>query len=563
MSPALPPSLDAVRTRYAAAGQDHVLAFYPTLAPALQQRLLAQLDQLDVERVNRVYTHAVATEARLLAEASSSSSSSSVAASTSALDDSYEPLPASVAASVLDSPVKTASWRTTGLQAIAKSQVCVLLMAGGQGTRLGSSAPKGCFDIGLPSGKSLFQYQAERIRRLEQVALDEASVEGGERPVITWFVMTSGPTRRDTEAFFNTHSFFGLKPENVIFFEQGACFRPFPGPLIRLRSTGTRRGLFADPFAMSHGPPPLAPPYSFLPGTLPCLSDSGKILLASPSELAVAPDGNGGLYSALLKPVSSTDDRTVMSIIKQRGIEYVHCYGVDNCLVRVADPTFVGYCIAQQAECGAKVVPKTEPTESVGVVARKGGAYGVVEYTELPQSKSNLREADGQLAFRAANIANHFYTTAFLDRVPSFEAEMAFHIARKKIPTVDLTSGELVKPANPNGMKLELFVFDVFPFTQKFAVLEVERREEFSPLKNGPGSTTDNQLTSRHDLLAQQQRWLGQAGATVEGAAVGELEVGPLVTYAGEGLGALRGVVLNKAGLLEGVAEQDVTRFLA
>lgn len=264
MSPAPPPSLDAVRTRYAAAGQDHVLAFYPTLEPALQQRLLAQLDQLDVERVNRVYTHAVATEARLLAEASSSSSSSAssgaqAAASTSASDDSYEPLPASIAASVLDSPEKTASWRSTGLQSIAKSQVCVLLMAGGQGTRLGSSAPKGCFDIGLPSGKSLFQYQAERIRRLEQVALDEAGVEGGQRPVITWFVMTSGPTRRDTEAFFNTHSFFGLEPENVVFFEQGAFFRPCPGPPLLSRSTGTRRGLFANPFAISHGLPPRDP----------------------------------------------------------------------------------------------------------------------------------------------------------------------------------------------------------------------------------------------------------------------------------------------------------------
>lgn len=297
-------------------------------------------------------------------------------------------------------------------------------------------------------------------------------------------------------------------------------------------------------------------------GTLPCLSDDGKIFLASPSELAVAPDGNGGLYSALLAPVSPSDPRSVLSIMRERQIEYVHCYGVDNCLVRVADPAFIGYNIALGAECGAKVVPKTEPTESVGVVARKGGAYGVVEYTELPPAKAALRHAaTGALAFRAANIANHFYTTAFLGQVESFEPLMAFHIARKKIPTVDLASGAPVKPATPNGMKLELFVFDVFPFTQQFAVLEVERAEEFSPLKNGPGTTTDNQQTSRADLLAQQRRWVERAGATVEGGAVGELEVGPLVSYAGEGLEALAGVVFTKGGVLEGLTAEHLARF--
>jgi UDP-N-acetylglucosamine/UDP-N-acetylgalactosamine diphosphorylase len=251
----------------------------------------------------------------------------------------------------------------------------------------------------------------------------------------------------------------------------------------------------------------------------------------------------------------------VLSIMKERGISYVHCYGVDNCLVRVADPTFIGYNLALEAECGAKVVPKTEPTESVGVVARKAGAYGVVEYTELPAAQAALRDADGQLAFRAANIANHFYSTAFLDRVASFEAQMAYHIARKKIPTVDLATGAPLKPATPNGMKLEMFVFDVFPFAERFAVLEVERAEEFSPLKNGPGSTTDNQQTSRADLLAQQRRWLERAGARVEGAAVGELELGPLVTYAGEGLEALDGVVFTKGGVLDGLAAEDLARF--
>ncbi|CED83573.1 UDP-N-acetylglucosamine pyrophosphorylase [Phaffia rhodozyma] len=463
-------SYESLRNLYQKAGQDHVFTFYDTLSPSDQTALLAQLEELDVERVNRIHAQALQAESKATIDPVSLTGSASDSTS-----DDFEPLPEANVASVLASPARTAGWRERGLKAIERSEVAVLLMAGGQGTRLGSTAPKGCFDIGLPAGKSLFQLQAERIRRLESLA--------GGQAVITWFVMTSAATRPDTEAYFKKNAFFGLKEKNVIFFQQGY---------------------------------------------LPCLTEDGKILLSSPSQVALAPDGNGGLYSALLRPVSPTDDRTVMSIIKDRKIKYIHGYGVDNCLVRVADPTFIGFGIDQQVECGAKVVPKTEPTESVGVVARKGGRFGVVEYTELPQAKSEQRDPDGKLSYRAANIVNHFYTTEFLDRIHSIEHLMAFHIARKKIPTVDLQSGKQIAPSSPNGMKLELFVFDVFPFTKELAVLEVERTEEFSPLKNGPGTSSDNAVTSRRDLLAQQKRWVEAVGGVVNA----EVEISPLISYA-------------------------------
>lgn len=240
--------------------------------------------------------------------------------------------------------------------------------------------------------------------------------------------------------------------------------------------------------------------------------------------------------------------------MRKNGIEHIHIYGVDNCLVRVADPVFIGVCIARGSEAGAKVVRKTIPTESVGVVARRGHAFGVVEYSELSKEKSELRTTDGQLAFRAGNIANHYFTLNFLERVEAMERKMAFHIARKKIPTVDLQSGEAVKPAEPNGMKLELFVFDVFPFTESLTVLEVDRAEEFSPLKNAPGSKTDGPETSRRDLLAQQKRWLVGNGAQV-GEEV-EVEVLPVVTYAGEGLEWVKGKKFAKSGVVG--AERDV-----
>jgi len=282
----------------------------------------------------------------------------------------------------------------------------------------------------------------------------------------------------------------------------------------------------------------------------------GKVLLETPSRVAVAPDGNGGLYAATRSPLSPGKSDTVLSDLAKRKVLYIHAYCVDNCLVRVADPVFLGYSIQKQADCAAKVVPKTQPTESVGVVAVRGNKFSVVEYSEISKEQAERRDsATGGLAFRAGNIANHFYTTTYLNRVESFEEDLAFHIARKKISHVDLETGNSVKPTKPNGMKLEMFVFDVFPYTERFAVLEVERNEEFSPLKNAPGTGSDDPESSRRDLLAQHKRFLENAGAQVRDNV--EIEISPLVSYAGEGLESVKGKVYTKSGLVEAVEELD------
>jgi UDP-N-acetylglucosamine/UDP-N-acetylgalactosamine diphosphorylase len=278
-------------------------------------------------------------------------------------------------------------------------------------------------------------------------------------------------------------------------------------------------------------------------------------MLSSTSSVGVAPDGNGGLYAALRRPLSADSPTTVLTDLRDRKIQYIHAYCVDNCLVKVADPVFVGCCIARHAAAGAKVVRKTVATESVGVLAKKGDTFSVVEYSELSKEKAEQRTADGQLAFRAANIANHFYTTKFLESVEAMERKMAFHIARKKIPTVDLATGEPVKPTEPNGMKLELFVFDVFPFTRSLCVLEVDRAEEFSPLKNAPGSKADCPETSRKHLLAQQLRWLQNAGASVKDEI--EVEVTPELSYGGEGLEFVKGKTFVKSGVLRKEADAE------
>ena len=196
-------AVENVRDRYQAAGQDHLFTFWSQLTDSERAALTRQLESIDVDRVNRVYTKATSSESN--------------ATGTTEL---IESLPAGASESVSASPTKAEEWQEIGLRAIANGQVGVLLMAGGQGTRLGSSAPKGCYDIGLPSHKSLFQYQAERVARLQTIAGTQFREPKGP-VVIPWYVMTSGPTRRETESFFEENNYFGLDAKNVIVFEQG------------------------------------------------------------------------------------------------------------------------------------------------------------------------------------------------------------------------------------------------------------------------------------------------------------------------------------------------------
>lgn len=295
-------------------------------------------------------------------------------------------------------------------------------------------------------------------------------------------------------------------------------------------------------------------PY-LIEGTLPCLTMEGKIMLDSTSSIATAPDGNGGLYTALREPISSTASDTVLSLLASRNIAYLHTYGVDNCLVRVGDPVFLGINIEQAQrnpshQAGVKTVKKIDAKESVGVVALKDGHWNVIEYSEIPSSLSQATDSSGQLLFRSANIVNHFYTTQFLaNDVPSFESKIPFHIARKKIPCINMDTGKLDKPSTPNGMKLELFIFDVFPFVDNLIVHEVERSAEFSPLKNASGTGVDDPQTSKRDLLKLQKSWLEKAGASVAESI--EVEVSPLVSYAGEGLEKARGASYEQSTNIE------------
>lgn len=374
------------------------------------------------------------------------------------------------------------SYRELGIQEISKGHVGVILLAGGQGTRIGVPYPKGMFKIGIPSDKSLFQIQAERILKLQSLAFDLTN----KKATITWFIMTSEHTMEPTKNFFSQNDYFGLQKENVLFFEQGV---------------------------------------------LPCFYFDGKIILDSKFQIAKAPDGNGGIYQALEK-------KGILDEMSKRSIKYVHVYSVDNILVKVADPVFIGFCVQSQSDCGVKVIEKKLPTEGLGVVCVADGKYKVLEYSEISQKTSELRDEDGKLVYRAGNICNHFFTTDFLNKISSqHESELKLHIAKKKIPYLD-AEGTRVKPEQPNGIKIEKFIFDVFEFCENLVVWEVERENDFSALKNSNAEKTENALTSCSALYNLHKRYIENAGGQVKPDSSGNIicEISPSVSYDGEGL---------------------------
>ncbi|KAK5149894.1 hypothetical protein LTR04_006926 [Oleoguttula sp. CCFEE 6159] len=478
--------LDELRKKYQATGQEQVFAFYDTLTSAAKATLYQQLVDFDPDYINKI------TEKALHPPKPESEDSK----------PKLEQLPATATSSVIDSEDEDLKqWHDSGLKLIADNEVAVVLMAGGQGTRLGSSDPKGCFDIGLPSHKSLFQLQAERIWKVQHLAHKKY---GKEEVIVPWYVMTSGPTRRPTEEFFKKHNYFGLKEENVVIFEQGV---------------------------------------------LPCISNDGKILLESKGKVAVAPDGNGGLYTALIKS-------GVVQDMSRRGIKHIHAYCVDNCLVKVADPTFIGFSASKDVDIATKVVRKRNAKESVGLILQKNGKPDVVEYSEIDAETAEAKDPHNHelLKFRAANIVNHYYSYRFLESIPEWANRLPHHVARKKIPYVDIEKAETIKPEKPNGIKLEQFVFDCFPFLSmdKFACMEVKREDEFSPLKNAKGTGEDDPDTSKRDILDQGRKWVRAAGGIVvsEDKDSG-VEVSPLISYGGEGLDFLKGRELKAPAVIE------------
>ncbi|MEN6475187.1 MAG: UDPGP type 1 family protein [Syntrophaceae bacterium] len=346
-----------------------------------------------------------------------------------------------------------------GREILSQGKLAVVVVAGGQGSRLGISGPKGIVPVSPVKGKSLFQIHAEKILALHRRY-------GGSIP---FFIMTSRDNDAETRSFFNAHAYFGLDREDVFFFMQGM---------------------------------------------LPSVSSEGRFLLDQSGGLFMNPDGHGGTLRAL-------KESGALTAMRSRGIEEIFYFQVDNPLVGVADPLFIGLHHQAGAQMSSKVCRKRDFGEKVGVIALVGGRTTVIEYSDMPDDMRYAVDAQGQMVYWAGSIAIHMLRLDFVERLTAGGVSLPFHRAAKKIPALD----EQGRPAEIEGIKFETFIFDALRFAEVSVTLEVRREEEFAPVKNMSGE--DSLASCRAMLSALHRSWLEGAGITVgEGVAV---EISPLL----------------------------------
>ena len=363
---------------------------------------------------------------------------------------------------------------------IRAGKVAAFTVAGGQGSRLGYAGPKGCVEATPVLGKTLFQVFAEGI----------ASASARYSAPIPWYIMTSPQNHAETLDFFERHGWFGLAGR-VMLFPQGQM-----------------------------------PTFD---------AATGRILLAGASELLLNPDGHGGSIAALHKSGALGDMRA-------RGVEHISYFQVDNPLVNVIDPLFVGLHAAgpkSSGEMSSKMVPKAYPEEKLGVFCGVGGRTRVIEYSDFPAELARERKPDGTLLYSAGSIAIHMMSVEFVSRLASDPAfSLPFHRADKSAAYFDPSLGKAVQPAGANAVKLERFVFDALPLCESSVVLEAAREDEFAPIKNATG--VDSIESSRAMQVDRAARWLESAGVRVARGSDGQadciIEISPITAVAAEDL---------------------------
>ena len=378
----------------------------------------------------------------------------------------------------------SADARNRGAEALAAGEIGVLLVAGGQGSRLGFDHPKGMYSIGPVSGASLLQIHFEK-------ALATARRYGASVPI---YMMTSPITHDEQTEYLDERDRFGLPSDDVVLFCQG---------------------------------------------TMPAVdAKSGNLLLAEKDSLFLSPDGHGGTVAALAASGA-------IEHMRRRGIRHLFYLQVDNPLAPIADPEFIGNHLLANSELTSMAVAKQTPQDRLGVFAMIDDRLQVIEYSDLPDDVAEKRTADGSLEFWAGSIAVHMFGVAFLERALALKDALPFHIARKKVPYLG-DDGKLVEPHEPNALKFERFIFDLLPHAKNPLVVEYAESDVFAPLKNAPGASRDTPDYVRQFLIAQHSKWLKAAGTQVaKGTAV---EISPLWALDAEAVAARsdRPTTINK-----------------
>jgi len=444
---------DLLLARLSLFGQEHLLAFWDALDSEARESLAGQIESIDLDRIRRLY------EAR------------DHRADVRALLARAEP-PSAVRLNAASNPFPADAARRRGAEALAAGRIGAVLVAGGQGTRLGFDRPKGLLPIGPVSHKTLFQLLIEKV-----VA---AARRWGAR--IPLYLMTSPATHDETAEYLAAHERFGLAEDDLILFCQG---------------------------------------------TMPAVdAETGRVLLESPGRIATSPDGHGGMVSALARAGALND-------IHRRGIEHLFYFQVDNPLVDVCGPEFIGHHLLAGAEFSTQVVAKREPLERTGNVVQVDGRLMLIEYSELPEEDANRRNPDGSLVFWAGSTAVHVLAAALLDRLANAAEGLPFHAARKIAACID-PAGRPVEPDRPNAVKFERFIFDALPLARKAIAVETDRARTFAPVKNAAGACDSTPEAARSRMSALAREWLRQAGAVVPDDAT--VEISPLFALDAEEL---------------------------
>ena len=329
-------------------GQEHILRYYDELSAEEQKSLLVQTEKIDFSILSALDSKNNAALKR----------------------GKIEPISAVTAADIARN---SEEYRSVGLDAIRSGKVAAVLLAGGQGTRLGFDKPKGMFNVGVTRELYIFEYLINNMMKVVS--------EAGKW--IHLCVMTSEKNHDDTVGFFREKNFFGYNADFVHFFVQD-----------------------------------MAPSVDF----------NGRIYMESKSRISSSPNGNGGWFSSLVRS-------GLLARLKAEGVEWLNVFGVDNVLAKIADPLFIGAIIKSGAQSGSKVVAKTAPEERVGVMCLEDGKPSIVEYYEMSDEMINQRGTDGELAYKYGVILNYLFGISKLEEIN--KTKMPIHTVDKKIPYMD------------------------------------------------------------------------------------------------------------------------------
>lgn len=385
--------------------QSHLLTFYDELSSEAQQQLLEQIDRIDFDLMRQLFDKANRETTQVSAPAFTE----------------IEPLP------YLDTTKMSVQEKVVlsrvGLASIAKGELAVLTMAGGQGSRLGHNGPKGTYSIGLPGNESLFEIQCKGIQKVAK--------RSGYEP--HWYIMTSTINHPDTVAFFEEQAYFGYPKEKIHFFPQMM---------------------------------------------IPAVTPDGKLQLADKGEILRSPNGNGGMFVSL-------KHSGLLDQMRAEGIQYLFVCGIDNCLVKMADPLFLGAMLQdpKKPQASAKSYIKRDPGEKAGIFCRRDGRPGVLEYTEIPKLYAEMKNDNGEWTYGDTNVLNYIFTIDAVERLATLGTE--YHVAVKKLTYLDTNTKQEITA--PKGYKFELFLFDTFLYLEDLQVVRIERTEEFAPVKNPTG----------------------------------------------------------------------------